>query len=288
MKQKLQRLIKGIIKDIKAWTDSVRNFRFTRANKRKIAVLGVLAGVIVALLIIAACVSIAGNSDSSDIQETTAATEPVTEEQSFMIQNVKVIPQTDLKAGCETYACTMLLNILGFDLDEHTIADNYLNCVYIYQDDSGEMYGPDLYSAFAGTAYAGWGVYAPSMAKSMNEYLKDQKSNLKAYPMENVELEDLVDQYVSKGVPVMIWATTNMEEPYVFDTWTVNYVDENAKTEIGDSFSWYMHEHCLVLIGYDNDNYYFGDSTAGEISCFKKDLVKKRYEQMFKQSIVVK
>lgn len=286
MKQKLQKFINVIIKDIKALTNSVKNFRFTRANKRKIAVLSVLAGVIIALMIIAACVSIAG-SGSSGNQEA-ATTEPATEEQSFMIQNVKVIPQTDLKAGCETYACTMLLNILGFDLDEHTIADNYLNCVYVYQDDSGQKYGPDLYSAFAGTAYAGWGVYAPSMAKTMNDYLKDQKSNLKAYPMENVELEDLVDQYVSKGVPVMIWATTNMEEPYVFDTWTVNFVDENAKTEIGDSFSWYMHEHCLVLIGYDNDNYYFGDSTAGEISCFNKELVKKRYEQMFKQSIVVK
>lgn len=287
MKQKLQGIIKYIIKDIKSAAESLRGFRFTRKNKRKLIILGILAGIIVVLIITAACVSVAINS-SENIPEDASAAEPVTEEPSFMIQNVKVIAQTDLKAGCETYACTMLLNILGFDLDEHTIADNYLNCVYIYKDDNGEMYGPDLYSAFGGTAYAGWGVYAPSMAKSMNEYLNDKKSNLKAYPMENVELEDLVDQYVSKGVPVMIWATTNMEEPYVFDTWTVNYVDENAKTKIGDSFSWYMHEHCLVLIGYDADNYYFGDSTAGEISCFSKELVKKRYEQMFKQSIVVK
>ena len=214
--------------------------------------------------------------------------EKPTELEAHQIQNVKVIPQEDLKAGCETYACTMLLNILGFDVDQYTIADNYLFCKYITWDESGNKYGPDMYSAFAGTAYAGWGVYAPSMAKSMNEYLKDQKSNLKAYALENVELDDLVEQYVSKGVPVMIWATTYMQEPYVYHTWTVNYVDENAKTKIGDKFSWYMHEHCLVLAGYDKENYYFGDSTAGTISCFKKDLVKKRYEQMFKQAIVVK
>ena len=49
-----------------------------------------------------------------------------------------------------------------------------------------------------------------------------------------------------------------------------------------------MHEHCLVLMGYDKDYYYFGDSTAGTISHFKKDLVKQRYKQMFMQSIVVK
>ena len=218
-----------------------------------------------------------------------APTEAATEEQKpYMIQNVKVIPQEDLKAGCETYACTMLLNILGFDVDEYTIADNYLNCKYVITGDEGEKYGPDMYSAFAGSAYAGWGVYAPSMAKSMNNYLKDQKSDLKAYPMENVSLEEICKEYTSKKIPVMVWATTDMDEPYVYDTWIVNYVDENAKTKIGDTFSWYMHEHCLTLIGYDKDNYYFADSAAGDISVFKKDLVAKRYEQMGKQAIVVK
>lgn len=218
-----------------------------------------------------------------------APTEAATEEQKpYMIQNVKVIPQEDLKAGCETYACTMLLNILGFDVDEYTIADNYLNCKYVITGDEGEKYGPDMYSAFAGTAYAGWGVYAPSMAKSMNQYLKDQNSSLHAYNSENIPLESLCSEYVSHGVPVMVWATTDMEEPYVFDTWTVNYVDENARTKEGDTFSWYMHEHCLVLIGYDSKSYYFADSSAKKISVFDKELTDKRYKQMGSQSIVVK
>lgn len=283
-------MIKKWLRDFDYYIKSLKHFRLTRSKRRKLIVLGVLAAVIIALIIIAACVSVSLHSESEAQQNSidTADTTPSIPE-SYQIKNVKVIAQDDLKAGCETYACTMLLNILGFDLDEHTIADNYLNCQYVFlNEDNTGGYGPDMYSAFAGTAYAGWGVYAPSMAKSMNNYLADQKSKLKAYPMENVELDDLVEQYVSKGVPVMIWATTYMQEPYVYNTWEVNYVDENAKTKIGDTFSWYMHEHCLVLIGYDKENYYFGDSTAGEISCFKKDLVKKRYEQMFKQSIVVK
>lgn len=215
---------------------------------------------------------------------TTAPAMPAT----YMIENVEVIPQTELKAGCETYACTMLLHILGFDIDEFTFADNYLITGWVYYDEDGTMYGPDMYSAFAGTAYAGWGVYAPAMAKSMNSYLEGTDSKLRAYSYEDIPLESLCEEYVSKGVPVMIWATTGMLEPYVQDTWTVSYVDENAKTEIGDSFSWYAHEHCLVLIGYDEENYYFADSAAGEISVFKKDLVAKRYEQLFSQCIVVK
>lgn len=281
-------MIKRKLQEIMYYIKSLKHFRLTRVKKRKLAVLSVLAGLIIVLSIIAACISPA-NSRPAEAEPTEPAVQENTIPESYMINSVKAIAMDDLKAGCETYACTMLLNSLGFDLDEHTIADSYLNCQYVYLTEDGlDGEGPDMYSAFAGTAYAGWGVYAPSMAKSMNAYLKDQKSNLKAYALENVELDDLVEQYVSKGVPVMIWATTYMQEPYVYHTWTVNYVDENAKTKIGDKFSWYMHEHCLVLAGYDKENYYFGDSTAGTISCFKKDLVKKRYEQMFKQAIVVK
>ena len=280
-------MIKKKLREIKYYLKSLKNFRLTSLNKKRIAVLCVLAAVIISLISLSVCVTVS-NIKEADAEAPAQETEEPRPEK-YMIQNVKVIAMDDLKAGCETYACTMLMNTIGFDLDEHTFADNYLDCHYVFLDEDGfGGTGPDMYSAFAGTAYGGWGVYAPSMAKSMNKYLADQKSDLKAYAMENVELEDLIDQYVVKGIPVMIWATTYMQEPYVYHTWTVNYVDENAKTKIGDTFSWYMHEHCLVLIGYDKDYYYFGDSTAGTISHFKKDLVKQRYKQMFMQSIVVK
>ena len=244
-----------------------------------------LFSVIVMVLSIAGCKSSVDNKQ----KETEAPTEAVPA--SHMIDGAadKVIVQDELKAGCETYACTMLFNILGFDLSEFTFADNYLDCHYVYKDEeTGYMEGPDMYSAFAGTAYAGWGVYAPSMAKSMNRYLADQKSSLKAYNYEDVPLEELCEEYVSRDIPVMVWATTDMQEPYVFDTWTVNYVDENARTKIGDTFNWYAHEHCLTLVGYDEKEYFFCDSAAGKVSHFDKTLVAERYKQLGSQCIVVK
>ena len=262
-----------------------------KAKQRKYKVLAVFCGVMAVMILFAELArdKNAGKPEPEPVEAVqTEVEEKPTEIESYQIKNVKVIPQGDMKAGCETCACTMLLNILGFDVDQYTIADNYLMCEYISWDENGNKYGPDMYSAFAGSAYAGWGVYSPSMAKSMNNYLKDQKSNLKAYSNENIPLETLCRDYVSKNVPVMIWATTDMAEPYVFDTWTVNYVDENAKTKVGDSFSWYMHEHCLVLVGYDSKNYYFADSSAGKISVFEKNLVAERYKFFGCQSIVVK
>ncbi len=122
----------------------------------------------------------------------------------------------------------------------------------------------------------------------MNRYLADQKSELKAYNLKDVPFETLAESYTAKGIPVMVWATTDMQEPYVFNTWTVDYVDEDAQAAMGEKVSWYMHEHCLVLIGYDENEYYFADSSAGAVSHFDKELVKQRYEQLFSQSIVVK
>ena len=263
-------------------------------QKKKIQIF-LLTGTVCVLIVIVALALSKSVHGVSEVAETEMAkateafvkTEP-TESDSYQIENVHPILQDELKAGCETYACTMLLQILGFDVDEFTIADNYLICYYVFTAEDGTRYGPDMHSAFAGTAYAGWGVYAPSMAKSMNRYLDDQGSALNAYDYTDIPLETLCSEYVSKGVPVMIWATTDMDEPYVFDTWIVDYVDENAQAEIGDTVEWFMHEHCLVLIGYDSDNYYFADSTHGEISVFEKNLVAERYEQLGSQCIVVK
>ena len=205
-----------------------------------------------------------------------------------MINGVKATMQDTLMAGCETHACTSLLRSLGYDINEIQFANNYLDCHYVMEnEETGEKTGPDMNSGFAGTAYAGWGIYAPAMAKCMNHYLSDVKSKQKAYVIENMTLDQLCEKYVANDVPVMVWATTNMVEPIKWDAWTVDYVDENAKYKLGDTFQWMLHEHCLVLCGYDKDYYYFSDSVVGDISHFGRAISEKRYEQLGYQAIVV-
>ena len=212
---------------------------------------------------------------------------------THMIEGVPTIQQADLKAGCETYACTMLLQSLGYDMDEFMFADNYLICAPTSWDEYGNHYGPDMYSAMAGTAYLGFGVYAPAMAKSMNNYLTAVGSKQKAYALDGVSLEQLCRDYIDHDIPVMVWATTWMWEPGTGEEslhrWIVDYVDpEIGRAQIGDEVYWKEHEHCLVLIGYDEDEYYFADSYKGAVSHFEKDLCQLRYEQIGTMAIVVK
>lgn len=256
-------------------------------SKKKLIIILLAVGAVI-LLTAGAVISAVSSKPAEDkvTQTESDATEALPT--SHMISGVKATLQDTLMAGCETHACTSLLQSLGFDIDVFSFAENYLDCHYVYEDENGETFGPDMNSAFAGTAYAGWGIYAPAMARCMNNYLKDMKSELKAYVLENKTLEELTREYIDNDIPVMVWATTDMHEPIEREVWTVNYVDENAKYKIGDKFTWMLHEHCLVLCGYDEKDYFFSDSVVGDISHFEKSLCEKRYEQLGYQAIVVK
>lgn len=239
----------------------------------------------------------AGNLPSEPVESPTVAptqepTEPPTEAptipSSYMIEGVEVHPQVEFKAGCETYACTMLLESLGFDITERMFMENYLEIRYPSYGDDGKMYAPSMYSSQVGDIYGGWGVYCTAMAKYMNNFLKDAGSDMKATALENVPLPELCERYISKGIPLMVWGTVEMLDPYPRFTWTVDYVEEeDPHYKIGDTFTWMQHEHCLVLIGYDEENYYFADSCAGKVSVFEREVSEDRYEKIGMQAIVV-
>ena len=252
------------------------------------AFLTVSAVIIVVLLIIINVAPLAPKPKPKPIavENQVEVTQPVTEPQSFQIQGIPIVSQNELKAGCETYACTMLLKSLGFDTDEFDFAENYLICSPISYGVEGTRFGPDMYSAFAGTVENGYGIYSPAMAKSINKFFEAKKSKLRATSIVGETLESLCQKYVKNGTPVMVWATTYMQEPYEKASWVVDFVDENAKTKKGDTFTWLQNEHCMVLIGYDQNDYLLADSVAGKVSHFEKKLAEQRFKELGSQAIV--
>lgn len=252
-------------------------------NKKRILILTII---LLATLLVSVMITSCQKSEKKPdtINSQTEATIPT----SHMIEGVPVIKQEVFNAACETYACTMLLQSLGVDMDEYEFVYNYLNVqpIYGYGD---EFYGPDMDSAYAGEVEWGYGINSPAMAKCMNKMLKDKGSEMTATSLEGVELDELCEEYIANDIPVMVWATTNMDEPYIRKYWTVNYVDEEVSdAQIGDTEQWLQNEHCMVLIGYDEQNYYFADSVAGEVSVFDKETSRDKYEKIGSQAIVVK
>lgn len=280
MKKQTKKNIRKLIRITKELFKELISYRAT----------GIVLLIILAVIIIAVIISaVSGSKKENEVQPTTVATVASTElTASYKISGVPVISQDVLKAGCETYACTMLLQYWDFDIDEIEFADNYLITKPVYYGYGGELYGPDMNSAYAGDIYTGYGINAPAMAKCMNNFIKTTKSELKAYPLSNISLEELCEEYILDDKPVMCWETTNMDEPYVKSSWIVDYVDENARYEIGETESWMQNEHCMVLVGFDEENYYFCDSVAGKLAAYDRAVAEERYSQIGMQAIVIK
>ncbi|MBR2715252.1 MAG: C39 family peptidase [Ruminococcus sp.] len=212
----------------------------------------------------------------------TEETKPTTPSK-HMIDGVEYKAQSVYTSACETYSCVMLLQYLGYDIDEHEFVESYLVTKPLYYGT-----GPDMDAAYAGDAFEGCGVNAPAMALFMNKYLSTTDMKNKAYALKDVSLDKLCKEYIFNNIPVMVWATTFMEDKGYVYSWTINYVGESSTAKLGDTESWYEKQHCMLLIGYDENYYYFADPMSGGVSTFEKKLSQTRYEQMGSQAVVVK
>lgn len=78
-----------------------------------------------------------------------------------------------------------------------------------------------------------------------------------------------------KARRVLVWATCTFTEPLYNYTFT-----------LADG-SWpYSNSHCLVLTGYDEDNYYFADPMQ-EITEIDRDTFALRYEELGSHAVVI-
>jgi len=206
--------------------------------------------------------------------------------------NVPYINQNEIVYGCEAVSSTMLLQYYGYEINEQEFTDKYLIKKDWFVGSDNKPYGPDPYAAYPGDPYkssgenCGFGSFAPSTAKSIDKVLDAERHQTKVTT--GMNLIDLIKNYVDKNIPVLIWATMDMKETSPGYSWIINYVDENSPYKIGDIFTWMKGEHCLVLVGYDDNNYYFNDPYKNYgLIAYEKNLVKQRFLELGQQSVVI-
>lgn len=215
----------------------------------------------------------------------------MTDNMNKMIIDVPYIDQTDITYGCEAVSSTMLLNYYGYDIDKKDFTDNYLIKRDWIIDANNTILGPDPHSAYVGNPYiqekenCGFGCYAGVVAKSMDKLLVDEH---KTKITTGIDLDQLIEEYIKNDIPVLVWATINMQESSAGMSWIINYIDENSPYNIGDEFTWIAGEHCLVLVGYDKENYYFNDPYENKgVIGYEKELVRSRFDELGRQSLVI-
>ena len=96
----------------------------------------------------------------------------------------------------------------------------------------------------------------------------------------NTDIDALVDNYVKRNIPVLLWASINLAPTSVGDSWILE--------DTGEWFTLTAGEHCMVLVGADQNYYYFNDPyNSNGIVKYHKNLVTKRWEELGKQSVVL-
>lgn len=204
--------------------------------------------------------------------------------ESVLIEDVPYYSQKNiLPTGCEIISAKMLLEY--YSRQETEIEDmlSVISC-QSFQWEHGRLYASHPEDAFIGNPYSesGYGCFAPVIVRMLNHLLPD---SYRAVDISGTELQELAETYLPQGTPVLVWATIGMWNASPTSSW---YLYNSRGYATDHQFQWLANEHCMVLIGYDTDYYYFQDpyESNGTMK-FRKDISEKRYEEIGSYSVVV-
>ncbi len=180
--------------------------------------------------------------------------------------------------GCESVTAVMLLQYLGCDISIYDFIDNYLEKEPFTERD-GVLYGPSPYEKFAGDPYdrEAMGCYAPVIQKAMQRVLGD---GFRVLDETGSDIGYLLRSYIDRDMPVALWATIDLRDIIVGPCWTLS--------DSGESFTWLSNEHCMLLVGYDDEHYIFNDPWNNNgIVAYDRATVEDRYIKQHRQAVTV-
>ena len=212
----------------------------------------------------------------------------VTAPKSHIIEDVPMLYQgEDYPSGCESVSSTMLLNYYGFKITTNEFIDDYLPMSDLKYNDNGKMTAPDTHSVFIGSPYSksALGCFPPVIKNAMNNYLKNK--NYRAVDITGASMESITNNYIANNQPVLIWATMWMQDAFVTYEWEVKGAKSDSPYEDGDTYKWLANEHCMVLIGYDEDYYYLNDPIIYYTTIYSRSIFDDRYKKMGKSALVI-
>lgn len=190
-----------------------------------------------------------------------------------------LLQKPELPNGCEITALTSLLNFAGYTVDKVALSDGFLPKEPFYKKDN-KVYGADPNVAFSGDPKdpGGWFVYAAPTVKAGKEYINSVSGKHDVLDLTG-STEETIMSYVKEGIPIAIWATTDMNVANFGYGWYLKENDTffNAATNL----------HCMVIYGFIDDKLYVMDPLQGNM-VYDKATLFKNYESLGNRAMIVK
>ena len=193
-------------------------------------------------------------------------------DEKVILSNVPLIQQLpELERGCDVTSLAMMLQSAGVSVDKMTLANEIKKVDFI---DDGVLGNPN--DGFVGNIYtfseSGYGVYHGPLFQLAEKYLPN-----KAVDLTGKNIEEIYKS-IKAGQPVVMitnatFAPLDADE---FTTWETNSGDVSIT----------YNEHCIVLIGYDQESVYIRDPLEGSLDVkVPRETFEQAWAQMGSQAI---
>lgn len=214
--------------------------------------------------------------ESAPLTETDETPFPISSEKENLIPVSPLCQYPELPTGCEAVAAVMVLQYYGESISSREFARNWLTCSEDFYTYDGKQYGPDPNLVFAGDPFSknSYGCFAGAIAQAINKNSKSCRAEI----ITDHTLGQLCTKYIDQGKPLLIWATTGMKESSPGNSWFLNH---------NTPFTWIAGEHCLVLIGYNEQYYFLNDPMSGSTVAYQKHIVEKRFDELGNQALFI-
>lgn len=191
----------------------------------------------------------------------------------------------DYPNGCESASAVSLLRTAGFDLTLKQFVDEYLPKEDV-RITFGCCYGPDpqqYYASNPDAGQGGWGCFAPVIVRAMQAALPEH-SGYTVCNLSGAQLGELT-MYLSLGVPVAVWTTTDGKAANEFYQW--------QSYDQTQTYLYPKNQHCVVLCGACPDPetggtvYRYMDPLTGEVERMDSQQFAQCYDSMGCQAVAL-
>lgn len=183
--------------------------------------------------------------------------------------------------GCESVAAVMNLQYYKFVITVDDFLDKYLFVGSAPFKKNNVWYSSDPNKEFLGNPRdeKSWGIWAKGLERSIQRCLDCYTGNFCVESVFTESLDSLCKKYIDNNIPVLVWVTAYMEPPRVNIT---PYIIGTDKT-----FTWISPNHCMLLVGYDEDHYYFNDPLTGKREKYTKTASQIAFAGNGSQAVVI-
>jgi len=186
----------------------------------------------------------------------------------------------DYPNGCEAVTAVMLLKYAGYDVDKAEFINSHLEMGEV-KNRFGTRFGPDPEKMYAGdpaSEKGGWGCFSPVIVNALNSYLSGKDHE--AQNVSGATLSALCGNFIDAEIPAAIWVTQDYSAVSEVYQW-LSYDRENV-------YLYPKNQHCVMLIGYDSENYYICDPLKNEeVTAVDRASLELSFTSMGSQSVIL-